>query len=77
MMKEYETEKPCPFCAYPRTHFVSADCEGHTEYRVECLNCGAQGPNERTQPGSIEMWNLRRTKFPELMWRTPAVEEEV
>jgi len=62
--------KPCPFCACPKTMVESRrvhhnNRDGyHLEYAVICCDCGAQGPSDLSASGAIEMWNMRRTEFP-------------
>jgi len=59
--------KPCPFCAYLKTRVDSYTSSfGHhiTECAVACENCGATGPYDLGVSGAIEMWNMRRTEFP-------------
>ena len=60
--------KPCPFCAYTKNRIeknaVLHTNSQHYEYYVTCENCGACGPTDLGESGAIEMWNLRRTEFP-------------
>ena len=56
--------KPCPFCASPKTRIDEWPVALHTEYAVACENCGATGPYDLGVSGAIEMWNMRRTEFP-------------
>ena len=59
--------KPCPFCAYTKTRIESWQAntnDHHWEHAVTCENCGACGPSDLGKSGAIEMWNMRRTEFP-------------
>ena len=59
--------KQCPFCAsslWEVDFWLSGAADSHKEYCIQCLNCGAQGPNNMTRELAIEMWNMRRAEFP-------------
>jgi len=64
MRTDFGESKPCPFCAYDGVRFENLNAETHLEYSVMCTNCGAFGPNDLGKSGALEMWNLRRDKFP-------------
>lgn len=64
MKTEFGEAKQCPFCAYDGARFEQLDAGSHKEYAVMCTNCGAFGPNDLGRSGALEMWNLRRDKFP-------------
>ena len=62
--------KQCPFCASANVelqHWTVRDNGGryHWEYAIVCGNCGAFGPSDLGESGAIEMWNMRREKFPD------------
>ena len=61
--------KPCPFCASPKTRIDEWSVALHTEYAGACEHCGATGPYDLGVSGAIEMWNMRRTEFPNTMER--------
>lgn len=52
--------KPCPFCRNTNQRLLSWSVDKHMEHAVECLNCGARGPNELTVHRAWDMWNMRR-----------------
>ena len=59
--------KPCPFCASNMTELTSwftAGADRHREFAIMCAHCGTIGPSDLGKSGAIEMWNLRRTEFP-------------
>ena len=59
--------KPCPFCASPRNRIdndLSTSGKSPTYVWVICENCAACGPSDLGKSGAIEMWNMRRTEFP-------------
>ena len=63
--------KPCPFCASPQNRIdydisrEPTNSKQPTYVYIVCENCGAIGPSDLGRSGAIEMWNLRREKFPE------------
>ena len=59
-----ENKKPCPFCASTDLRIEEWLMREHIEKAVYCNNCGAQGPNALSVGDAVEMWNLRRRKFP-------------
>lgn len=54
----------CPFCGYDQTRIETYKVRDHYEYAVMCLNCRAFGPNDLGKSGAVEMWNMRRKKYP-------------
>jgi len=59
--------KPCPFCASNMAEFTSwftAGADRHREFAIMCTNCGTIGPSDLGKSGAVEMWNMRRTEFP-------------
>ena len=60
----FQASKPCPFCASTDNRIEEVPASGHMEYAVMCENCGAFGPNDLGQSGAVEMWDMRRDRFP-------------
>lgn len=48
------TLAPCPFCGSRHAELR------FDEYHVECLDCGARGPEGITPAKAIKGWNTRR-----------------
>lgn len=50
----------CPFCASKDCRVRTYNSPVHTRvvhYRVQCDDCGAEGPQSKTKDGAISKWN--------------------
>ena len=56
---------PCPFCASRGDQLLverwSAEDDPDASYHVECLQCGANGPQADTPLAAAQAWNERRS----------------
>ncbi len=54
----------CPFCGSGADQLVverwGAEDDPDPSYHVECLECGANGPQNDTAVGAAEAWNARK-----------------
>lgn len=55
---------PCPFCGSGADQLVverwSEVDDPDPSYHVECLKCGANGPQDDTQLAAAQAWNERK-----------------
>lgn len=66
----------CPFCGENMIHFALDLNQGNKYGYVECLNCGAKGPDVRTNfkntekepwhPTALREWNGRKLEKGEI-----------
>ena len=59
---------PCPFCG-DRSRLELVRCEPAEDdddfvYRVNCQNCGALGPNDKTAGDALCIWDEREIQEP-------------
>lgn len=55
---------PCPFCGTGADQLVverwSEEDDPDASYHVECLKCGANGPQDDTRLAAAQKWNERK-----------------